>query len=422
MLFDYTQIGARWIEGNRVALVGRVAFVPLEGLFQFGGTEFSLQFFGGMLTSRVVALLSSLAQNSSIDAVALEIDSPGGSSLGVNDIAHAFAALRASGKKVYSIAHDRAASLAMLPLCMADEASATPTAILGAMGARGGYPYFDFSQADAKDGIQRFVPAFPDGKAQGTGSVPFSEEFKKAENAVSESVCRVYMGLIAEQRNVSVDSLISFNAMVITPEAAKAAKLIDRVETFPAFISRVLKQHGTTLETPMSDPAQKSYSTVAELEAAFPGLVSQVRDAAARAAQEASKAAGMAPASFADLESRFSANPAFVVQAQKKQLTMSQAIEAHAASLADQVKELETKVADLESKLADATKGSPGVPASGSPGGKPGDPLTFEAAVQACVGECGGDRNKAMLMAHRKWPHLTESTFERVRSNGGTVH
>lgn len=420
MLFDYSQVGARWIEGNRAALVGRVAFVPLEGLFQFGGTDLTLQYFGGLSTSRVVSLLSSLAQNASVDAVALEIDSPGGSSLGVNDIAHAFAVLRAAGKKIYAIAHDRAASLAMLPLCLADESIATPTAILGAMGARAGYPYIDFSEADAKDGIKRFNPAFPEGKAQGMGGA-FSEEFMKAENAVSENVCRVYMGLIAANRNVSVDSLISLNAMVLTPDAAKAANLIDRVETFPAFITRVLKTHGTTLETPMSDPTPKSYSTVAELDAAFPGLLAQVREAAANLARESAKAAGLAPASFADLESRFSSDPAFVVQAQKKQMTMTQAIEAHAASLADQVKTLQSEITELKSKLAEATKGTAGVPASQTPGGAPGTPPNFEAAVQLCMVEANGSHSKAMLLANAKWPHLTESMFAGIREKGGVV-
>lgn len=414
MPFDYAQLGAQWMENRAVAVVGRVACVPLEGAFQFGGASWMIEMFGGVSTPWLASLLGRIAQNPAIDAVVLEINSPGGSSFGVTDIAFGFNELRKAGKKVYAIAHDVACSLAMLPLCLSDEASATPTSILGAMGVRNSGPFIDTSAKDAIDGIKQFLPAFPDGKAQGTGAVPMSEEFMRTTQAATESVCRPFLEMISQRRGVEMSDLIALNAMLVTPAAAQTAGLIDRVEAFPAFLSRVLSLHNSEMHTMTPDSTPKSIATLAELKAAYPALVAEAELAGAKAPEP--------QATFAELKARFGSEPAFVVESLDKGLTLTAAIAEHSARVQASLEAKQTQVAELEARLASVAGGSGGANASApGAGGTPAAPLTLEAAVQLCLVEAAGNKHKAAILANERWPQLAEALFADVRATGGVI-
>lgn len=412
MPFDYAQLGAQWMENRAVAVVGRVACVPIEGAFQFGGSSRMIEMFGGVSTPWLASLLGRIAQNPAIDAVVLEINSPGGSSFGVTDIAFGFNALRKAGKKVYAIAHDVACSLAMLPLCLSDEASCTPTAVLGAMGMRNSVPFVDTSEKDAREGIKQFLPAFPDGKAQGMGVGPMSEEFIRTTQAATESVCRPFLEMISQRRGVEMSDLIALNAMLVTPESAQTAGLIDRIEPFPAFLSRVLSLHNSEMHTMTPDSTPKSITTLAELKAAYPALVAEM----------ANTKAPEAPATFAELKAGFGGEPAFVVECMDKGLTLSAAIAEHAVRVQASLEERQAQVKDLEARLASVAGGSGGATASApGAGGTLAAPLTLEAAVALCMVEACGNKRKAAIVANQRWPHLAEAMFAEVRATGGVI-
>lgn len=413
MAFDYAQIDPTFTPGRPVALVGKVAIVPMSGPISFDAPPSWAAFMGMSTTGGLCAVLGTLARATEIEAVVIDLHCPGGSSFGVTDFEAAFATLKQAGKKVYSIAHDMAASLGMLPLTLADEAVATPSAVLGYMGSRNAYPHYDVSKPLERDGVKTFLPAFPAGKGAGVDpGMGLPDDWKKAEMAAAESVAMPYFNAMASARGLDPQDLIKFNAYAITPQAALAARLIDGIETFPAFLARVLTAHNgsapaifgpgqevddMSTNTPPAPPAPPAPSTPQA--ATYADLVSTLGK-------------GDTDLIVACLDQKLSLDQAKALKATREAEALTAKEAAEKKALADQVATLTQQVATLTTELAEAKSkkvpGVAGVTASAPSAGavNTGTPTTFEAAAQSCMAAAKNNKNQAVYMASRKFPHL----------------
>lgn len=417
MAFDYAQLDPAFSAARPIAHVGKVAIVPVAGAVSFDMPPAWASFMGMTTTGGLCAMLSALSANETIEAVVLDLHCPGGSGWGVTDIEAAFDQLKGAGKKVYAIAHDFAASLGMLPLTLANEAVATPTSVLGYMGTRNAYPHYDISKPLKRDGVETFLPSFPGGKAVGTDpSVGLPEDWKKAEQAAAESVAMPYFNAMAKARGLAPAALIAFNAYAITPDAALKAGLIDRVETFPSFMTRVLTAHNGSapaifgagaMETPMSTTPQTPQTPAA------PATPAPLAQQAATYADLVA-AVGKEDTSLVVhcLDAKMSVEQAKAEKARREVEAAAQKEAAEKKALADQVATLTAQVQTLTNELAEAKNkkvaGVAGVAAS-APGAAPvndANPTTFEMAAQSCMAAAKNNKAQAILAASRKFPHL----------------
>jgi len=414
MAFDYAQIDPTFTPGRPVALVGKVAIVPMSGPISFEAPPSWAAFMGMSTTGGLCAVLATLARATEIEAVVIDLHCPGGSSFGVTDFESAFDTLKKAGKKVYSIAHDMAASLGMLPLTLADEAVATPSAVLGYMGSRNAFPHYDVSKPLKRDGIETFLPAFPGGKGAGVDpGMGLPDDWKKAEMAAAESVAMPYFNAMANARGLDPQALIKFNAYAITPQAALSAGLIDGIETFPAFLARVLTAHNGSAPAVLGGGMEDDDMATTTTTISTPPTVITPQPAAATYAELVSAVGKDDTALIVHcLEASLTIGQA---KAEKERRTIEAAAQKDAAdkkAMADQVEALTAQVATLTSELADAkakkVPGVSGVTASAPVAGavNAGTPTTFEAAAQSCMVAAKNNRNQATYMAAKKFPHL----------------
>lgn len=411
MAFDYAQIDPQYTPGRPVALVGKVAIVPMSGPISFDAPPSWAAFMGMNTTGGLCALLSTLARADAIEAVVIDLHCPGGSTWGVTDFEAAFASLKQAGKKVYSIAHDMAASLGMLPLTLADEAIATPSAVLGYMGSRNAFPYYDITKPLKRDGVETFLPAFPAGKGAGVDpGMGLPDDWKRAEMAAAESVAMPYFNAMASARGLNPQALINFNAYAITPQAALAANLIDAIETFPAFLARVLTAHNGSAPA-IFGPGQEDDDMSTATTINTPPTVISPQPAAATYADLVSTLGKQdTDLIVACLDQRLSLDQAKALKATRESEAAAAKEAAEKKALADQVATLTQQVATLTAELADAkakkVPGVAGVTASAPNANAAGTPTNFEAAAQSCMAAAKNDKNQAVYLASRKFPHL----------------
>lgn len=122
---------------------GSVAHVPVSGPICFGDGYFCWLF--GMTSSEALAAaLHDAAEDDTVSAVLLDIDSPGGDVYGMADLVAACAAVRDSGTRLVACVHDAAFSGAYWLASQADELCVTPTGECGSIGAF--RLYFDSSK------------------------------------------------------------------------------------------------------------------------------------------------------------------------------------------------------------------------------------------------------------------------------------
>lgn len=92
------------------------------------------QIMGTVSAEDIVAAITDAANDDSVPAVLLDVDSPGGSIAGISDLVDAVEKCKAK-KPVYAIAHDYCTSAAFWWAAAASELLATPTATLGSISA-----------------------------------------------------------------------------------------------------------------------------------------------------------------------------------------------------------------------------------------------------------------------------------------------
>jgi protease-4 len=132
-LFTFALLNA--FVGEDVASFGNVAVIPLTGiLLTESGDE---SFFEQTLTSkRVIDLIEDAAEDDSIDAILLEVNSPGGSPVATDEVAQA---IKRAGKPTVTVIREVGASGAYWVATATDHIIANRMSVTGSIGVIGSY-------------------------------------------------------------------------------------------------------------------------------------------------------------------------------------------------------------------------------------------------------------------------------------------
>lgn len=278
---------------------GKVAVIPVYGVLANKMDAFSAMS-GGTSYAGIRRQLHSALANEDVKAVVLDIDSPGGSVPGTEELSTEIRRIRGGEKPIVAQVNSLAASAAYWIASSADEIVVTPSGRAGSIGVYTAHD--DVSAALEKRGIKRTYISAGKNKVEGNETEPLS---KDALAHIQEGVNRSYnrfVAAVAEGRGTTVGKVEDGfgQGRVFFAESLMDRGMVDRVgtieetlerfgaDTQPAYVRRVKAENqarAEAAETLVAKMAAGEKITVREFENGIRGLMGLTGSEAERAAR-----------------------------------------------------------------------------------------------------------------------------------------
>lgn len=216
---------------------GQVLVLPVVGIMrQRGGGLFEMLFGGASLESLGRALRGALA-NPDISAIVLDIDSPGGSVMGVDELATELRNARGT-KPIIALANGMAASAAYWLGTAADELWVTPSGEVGSVGVWAAH--VDESGFLEKLGERVTLVSAGKYKVEGNPYEPLGEEARAYLQERVDDYYGMFVRTLAKNRGVSAETVREQygEGRMVGAAAALKAGMVDGIGTLDQAISR----------------------------------------------------------------------------------------------------------------------------------------------------------------------------------------
>lgn len=381
-------------------LEGGIALVEMRGMMMKQESSMTASTSTLMMRRTFRTILA----DQTIRAVALIIDSPGGTVAGTEELAADLRDLNAV-KPVTVIVEDLIASAAYWVGSQASAIYANATALVGSIGTYAAIQ--DVSAMAAMKGIKIHIIRGDGGEYKGAGT-PGTEitdkqlaEWQRIVNAANDQ----FIAGVASGRRTSVQAIVALADGRVHP-AAEALRLglIDGVKSLDLVLSDMRKRTagnstggrslGATVVTALEGPVRKETEMSSDETSAAP----TGSNSAAVAEQQ------QRPATLAELRAKYADDPAFALDAGEKALTMVEAEAAYAVVLRKQLQAAKTHTAFSPLGGSVARKGVGAEPT--------GDPMSDYSAAVAEKMKLGMDRGAAIRAVNKSNPDLHRSYLE----------
>lgn len=194
---------------------------------------------GGTSTEALGIALHQAAENPNISAVVLDVNSPGGSVFGLEELAQRIHAVRAKGKPVVAVANSLAASAAYWIASQADELVVAPGGQVGSIGVIAYHD--DISKAAEQKGVRRTFITAGRFKAEGNEFEPLSSEAREAMQGKVDAYYGMFVRAVASGRRTTqtdVRENYGEGRLVLASEAVKLG-MADREGTLLETLERL---------------------------------------------------------------------------------------------------------------------------------------------------------------------------------------
>ncbi len=230
--------------GGGVQMAGRIALLPLFGVISQRANLMS-EISGGTSAEMYGRQLEALVADRQVKAIVMVIDSPGGSVLGVPELAAKINALKAD-KKIVAIADAIAASAAYWLGCQASELNVTPSGQVGSIGVIA--QHVDESAANEKAGIKTTLVTAGRYKGEGDPSQPLGDEALAQMQKMVDDYYGMFVRDVARGRGKTENRVKSDfgQGRVVLAEEAVSRGMADRVATLDQVLSRLGAGAGTS--------------------------------------------------------------------------------------------------------------------------------------------------------------------------------
>jgi signal peptide peptidase SppA len=236
---EYAAVGR---PGDRQA--GSVAVLPLQGVIAQKMNMMSAMS-GGTSTERFAQAFRDALDNPQVSAIVLDVDSPGGSVFGVDELAAEIRASRGA-KPIVAVANSLMASAAYWIGSQADELVVTPGGQVGSIGVLA--VHTDYSAANEQAGIRPTIISAGKYKAEGADAFPLSAEALSHAQSMVDEYYQSFTGAVAAGRGANRSDVQNGygQGRVLGARQAKAAGLVDRIDTLDATLQRLSTPQGRT--------------------------------------------------------------------------------------------------------------------------------------------------------------------------------
>lgn len=215
---------------------GAVAVVPVYGVITHRARDLSVST-PMTSTELLTQQLRSAAHNPDISAIVLDVDSPGGSVFGVQEVGDTIQALRGT-KPIIAVANAKAASGAYWIASQADELVITPSGAVGSIGAL--MVHRDQSAKNERDGVKTTYVHAGKYKVEGNPDNPLDAEGQTHLQGMVDHYYSTFVRAVAKGRGVSVDTVrgesFGQGRMVLAKDAV-AAGMANRIGTLDQVIA-----------------------------------------------------------------------------------------------------------------------------------------------------------------------------------------
>ncbi|UJX40375.1 signal peptide peptidase SppA [Desulfovibrio sp. JY] len=235
---------------------GPLAVIPLAGPLAKEGS-----WWWGITSTRDVgqALLQA-ATDPSVRGILLDIDSPGGTVDGIEELA-GIVQMVAAQKPVYAYAADLMCSAAYWIGSQAQEIGTQATAMVGSIGVI--MTHQDWSAWDAKMGVDITYLTAGKYKAMGNADEPLSDEARAYLQEGLDEVYGLFLDAVAQGRGVDRETALAMaDGKVFLGRQALELGLVDRLESRADFINRCITE---------------VHMDLAKLKAEHPGVAAELR-------------------------------------------------------------------------------------------------------------------------------------------------
>lgn len=214
---------------------GEVAVLPIMGTISHRMNMMS-EFSGGTSVEGLTAAFRDLVRDPQVGAIVLDVDSPGGSVDGIDELAAEIYRARGS-KPIVAVANSLMASAAYWLAVSADEIVASPSAEIGSIGVIGGHE--DQSAFYDKMGVKVSLITAGKYKAENNPFEPMTEEGRAAiQRRVDEAYGR-FVRAVSRGRGVGVDAVRNGfgEGRVVSAREAVSLGMADRIATIDEVIA-----------------------------------------------------------------------------------------------------------------------------------------------------------------------------------------
>lgn len=224
-------------EPAQYSQAGTVAVVPVHGPI-VSGDSLLARWFGLPSSARLAKTVQALAGDQSCGCIVLDMATPGGTVAGVQEAAEAIAAVRGT-KKVVAISNHMMASAGYWIGSAAEEVVASPSSLTGSIGVIS--THFSLAGALEQAGIEVTILTAGKYKAEGNQYQPLDDEARESMQGLIDSYYDDFTKDVAKNRGVNVSAVKSDfgQGRVLTAKDAKAAGLIDRIESLDQLLARL---------------------------------------------------------------------------------------------------------------------------------------------------------------------------------------
>lgn len=228
---------------RRQASRGKVGVLPLQGVVM-NRAGVMAESSGAVSLESWMQAFRAFVDDPEIDSILLDIDSPGGSVEGVPEAA---AEIRSSRerKPITAIANTTAASAGYWLASQANEVVVTPSGWVGSIGVYSTHE--DWSGAYEQLGIKTTLISAGKYKVEGNEFEPLSDEARDYMQGMVDDYYGMFVNDVAKGRGVPVATVKSGygQGRMLLAKDAKAAGMVDRIDTFDGALSRMLPKSRT---------------------------------------------------------------------------------------------------------------------------------------------------------------------------------
>ena len=215
---------------------GTVAVVPVFGTISQRMNLLSA-FSGGTSTELLGKQFDEAMSDSDVSSIVLEIDSPGGSTDGVAEVAKKI--LDARGQKpIVAAVNSMSASAAYWIASAADEIHVTPSGMVGSIGVFA--LHNDISEMNEKLGVRPTYVSAGKYKVEGNPDEPLTDEAHAALQSLVDEFYGMFTAAVAKGRGVNVSDVRDGfgQGRVVTAKEGVRLGMADRVMTLDESIKR----------------------------------------------------------------------------------------------------------------------------------------------------------------------------------------
>ena len=207
------------------AVRGSVGVISVRGVMMARAPSW-MESYGIYSTERIGQVFKQAIADESIGAVVFDIDSPGGSVLGLEELSQTVFDARGP-KPIIAIANNLAASAGYYLASSADKVFVTPSGEVGSIGTY--IVHYDWSKYLDDAGIKPTFIFAGKHKVDGAPELPLSEEAKADMQGIVDRYYGKFVADVARNRNVTKRDVTSNygQGRVFTSEAAMEAGMVD---------------------------------------------------------------------------------------------------------------------------------------------------------------------------------------------------